>query len=117
MLAGNSFAAPLLQTKVCKVQSDVILLKIAGLQVTSRQPCWWSEQKHFSPLRTKIHFQVNSLRTKNGFRTTPRDKMPIVGGKILKLILLLLKKRGFAINLVRNLMYKIDLELSDGKRL
>ena len=34
-----------------------------------------------------------------------------------KLILLLLKTSAFAINLVRNLMYKIDLELSDGKRL
>ena len=99
------------------MQSDVILLKIAGSQVTSRQPCWWSEQKHFSPLRTKIHFQVNSSKTKNGFRRTPLDKMPIVGGTIFKLILLLLKKRAFAINLVCNLMYTIDLELSDGKRL
>ena len=101
------------------MQSDVILLKIAGLQMTSWQPCWWSEQKHISPLRTKIHFQVNSLKTKNGFRTTPLDKMPIVGGTIFKykLILLLLKKRAFAINLVCSLMYEIDLELSDGKRL
>ena len=99
------------------MQSDVILLKIAGLQVTSRQPCWWSEQKHFSPLRTKIHFQVNSLLTKNGFRTTSLDKMAIVGGTIFKLILLLLIKWAFAINLFCNLMYKIDLELSDGKRL
>ena len=93
------------------MQSDVILLKIAGLQVPSRQPCWWSEQKHISPLRTKIHFQVNSLKTKNGFRRTPLDKMPIVGGTIFKLILLLLKTRAFAIYLVCNLMYKIDLEL------
>ena len=99
------------------MQSDVILLKIAGLQMTSWQPCWWSEQKHISSLRTKIHFQVNSLKTKNGFRTTPLDKMPVVGGAIFKLILLLLKKRAFAINLVCNLMYEIDLELSDGKRL
>lgn len=101
------------------MQSDANLLKIAGLQVTSWQPCWWSEQKHFYPLRTKIHFQVNSLKIKNGFRTTPLDKMPIVGGTIFKykLILLLLKKRAFAINLVCNLMYKIDLKLSDGKRL
>jgi len=99
------------------MQSDVILLKIAGLQVSSRQPCWWSEQKHFSPLRTKIHFQVNSLKTKNGFRTTPLGKMPIVRGTIFKLILSLLKKWAFAINLVCNLTYKIDLELSDGKRL
>ena len=99
------------------MQSDVILLKIAGLQVTSWQPCWWSEQKHISPLRTKIHFQVNSLKTKNGFRTTPLNKMPIVGGTMFKLILLLLKKWAFAVNLVCNVMYKIDLELSDGKRL
>ena len=99
------------------MQSDVILLKIAGLQMTSWQPCWWLEQKHISSLRTKIHFQVNSLKTKNGFRTTPLDKMPIVGGTIFKLVLLLLKTRAFAINLVCNLMYEIDLELSDGKRL
>ena len=101
------------------MQSDVILLKIAGLQMTSWQLCWWSEQKHISSLRTKINFQVNSLKTKNGFRTTPLDKMPIVGGTIFKykLILLLLKKRAFAINLVCNLMYEIDLKLSDGKRL
>ena len=99
------------------MQSDVILLKIAGLQMTSWQLCWWSEQKHISSLRTKINFQVNSLKTKNGFRTTPLDKMPVVGGTIFKLILLLLKKRAFAINLVCNLMYEIDLELSDGKRL
>ena len=99
------------------MQSDVILLKIAGLQMTSWQLCWWSEQKHISSLRTKIHFQVNSLKTKNGFRTTPLDKMPVVGGTIFKFILLLLKKRAFAINLVCNLMYEIDLELSDGKRL
>ena len=99
------------------MQSDVILLKIAGLQLTSWQPCWWSQQKHISPWRTKIHFQVNSLKTKNGFRTTPLDKMPIVGRTMFKLILLLLKKWAFAINVVCNLMYKIDLELSDGKQL
>ena len=33
--------------------------------MTSRQPCQWStgqEQKHFSPLGTKLYFHGNSLR-------------------------------------------------------
>ena len=36
---------------------------IAGLHVTSRRPSvGGQEQKHFSPLGTKLHFHVNSLR-------------------------------------------------------
>ena len=47
-----------------------VLSFIAGLHVTSRRPCWWSRTKAFSPLGTKLYFQVNSSR-KYSFVLTP----------------------------------------------
>ena len=44
--------------------------RIAGLQVTSQRPCWWSRTKHFSPLETKLHFRVNSSRKRSIALTT-----------------------------------------------
>ena len=38
---------------------------IAVFHVTSRRPCWWSKQKHFSPLGTKLNFHVNSSSKKS----------------------------------------------------
>ena len=35
---------------------------IAGFQLTSRRPCWWTKTKSFSPLGTKLVFCANSAK-------------------------------------------------------
>ena len=45
---------------------DVIVLRsrgrIAGLQLTSRQPCWGTTTKRFPPLETKLFYHANSAK-------------------------------------------------------
>ena len=35
---------------------------IAGLQLTSRQPCWGTTTKRFPPLGTKLFYHANSAK-------------------------------------------------------
>ena len=38
------------------------MLCIAGLQLTSRQPCWGTTTKRFPPLGTKLFYHANSAK-------------------------------------------------------
>ena len=37
-------------------------MPIAGLQLTSRQPCWGTTTKRFPPLGTKLFYHANSAK-------------------------------------------------------
>ncbi len=39
------------------------LVYIAGLQLTSQQPCWMAETKRSPPLGTKLFYYANSAKT------------------------------------------------------
>ena len=41
---------------------DVTTRTIAGLQLTSWQPFWWTREKRFPPLGTELFYRANSAK-------------------------------------------------------
>ena len=86
--------------------------RLAGLQLTSRQPCWWTRTKRFPPLGTELFYHANSAK-KKFFIVLSLTWPPchVVASQELKMIKFSKKKRKLDLS-EKNLLFKYVLSSS-----